>query len=296
MLEDLEQLKGPISPHLKTIQAARFLELEISRPLVAHPSKFSITPLLLSHRKLLFPYLFKRLGIVCWMAQGIQWRNKNASQDTEIQTSKTWIRRCESCTAAVRAHSTELDTPSVKDAFGKEKNISGGYTFNASLESFRGQAKYIKLEKLFADAAFLTETQSEVCKADNTCLSPQSHIPNQRFSSPLSSIELPTRIKSGLTKNDIDRHQQEQNECEDQEQKELQLCDEIIESVCGGDYNEDNPDFELDEMDDFVCGFSWKPTTSLFARPTNKEMIKRPRTQLKRLPQFLRSRKESIKS
>ncbi|CAH7684930.1 hypothetical protein PPACK8108_LOCUS19373, partial [Phakopsora pachyrhizi] len=37
------------------------------------------------------------------------------------------------------------------------KNISGGYTFNASLESCRGQAKYIKLEKLFADAAFLTE-------------------------------------------------------------------------------------------------------------------------------------------
>ncbi|CAH7666545.1 hypothetical protein PPACK8108_LOCUS900, partial [Phakopsora pachyrhizi] len=37
------------------------------------------------------------------------------------------------------------------------KNISAGYTFNACLESCRGQAKYIKLEKLFADAAFLTE-------------------------------------------------------------------------------------------------------------------------------------------
>ncbi|CAH7678730.1 hypothetical protein PPACK8108_LOCUS13187 [Phakopsora pachyrhizi] len=41
--------------------------------------------------------------------------------------------------------------------FGKEKNISGGYAFKASLESCRGQVKYIKLEKLFADAAFLTE-------------------------------------------------------------------------------------------------------------------------------------------
>ncbi|CAH7683089.1 hypothetical protein PPACK8108_LOCUS16387 [Phakopsora pachyrhizi] len=90
-------------------------------------------------------------------------------------------------------------------------------------------------------------TQSEVCKADNTCLSPQSHIPNQRLSSPLSSIELPTRIKSGLIKNDIDRNQQEQNEREDQEQKESQLCDnddlvmmdsqrgvvDIVKSVCG---------------------------------------------------------------
>ncbi|CAH7681782.1 hypothetical protein PPACK8108_LOCUS14432, partial [Phakopsora pachyrhizi] len=37
------------------------------------------------------------------------------------------------------------------------KNISVGYTFNASLESCRGQAKYIKLEKLFVDVAFLTE-------------------------------------------------------------------------------------------------------------------------------------------
>ncbi|CAH7667725.1 hypothetical protein PPACK8108_LOCUS2150, partial [Phakopsora pachyrhizi] len=37
------------------------------------------------------------------------------------------------------------------------KNISGSYTFNASLESHRGQAKYIKLEKLFPDAAFLTK-------------------------------------------------------------------------------------------------------------------------------------------
>ncbi|CAH7673259.1 hypothetical protein PPACK8108_LOCUS8139 [Phakopsora pachyrhizi] len=275
-----------------------------------------------------------------------------AAQDTEIQTSKTWIRRCESCTAT-------LGTPNVKDAFGKEKNISGGYTFNASLESRRGQAKYIKLEKLFADAAFLTEkalfvsvtlserrrttrpspfgdikrfagssarftslfddpdcsdvcfifpkknfdnpkafrtiyaqkyiirslpyfntmfesgflesgeTQSEVCEADNTCLSPGSHIPNQRFSSPLSSIELPTRIESGSTENDIDRHQQEQNEGgEDQEQKESQLCDgddsvmmdsrsgvvDIVESVCGGDYDEDDSDFELDEMDDSVRG------------------------------------------
>ncbi|KAI8447933.1 hypothetical protein BY996DRAFT_6618106 [Phakopsora pachyrhizi] len=33
------------------------------------------------------------------------------------------------------------------------------------------------------------------------------------------------RIKSGSTENDIDRHQQEQNEGEDQEQKESQLCD-----------------------------------------------------------------------
>ncbi|CAH7684874.1 hypothetical protein PPACK8108_LOCUS19310 [Phakopsora pachyrhizi] len=123
----------------------------------------------------------------------------STAQDTEIQTSKTWIRRCESCMAT-------LGTPNNKDAFGKEENISGGYTINASLESCRGQAKYIKLEKLFADAAFLTEfesgflesgeTQSEVCKAENICLSPQSHIPNQRFSSPLSSIELPTRIES----------------------------------------------------------------------------------------------------
>ncbi|CAH7684931.1 hypothetical protein PPACK8108_LOCUS19374 [Phakopsora pachyrhizi] len=112
------------------------------------------------------------------------------------------------------------------------------------------------------------ETQSEVCKVDNTCLSLQSHIPNQRFSSPLSSIKLPTRIESGSTKNDIDRHQQEQNECEDQEQKESQLCDsddlvmmdswssvaDIVESICGGDYNKDDLDFELDEMDDSICG------------------------------------------
>ncbi|CAH7680968.1 hypothetical protein PPACK8108_LOCUS13497 [Phakopsora pachyrhizi] len=149
-------------------------------------------------------------------------------------------------------------------------------SLNASLESCRCQAKYIKLEKLFANAAFLTEavfesgflesgeTQSEV----NTCLSPQSHIPNQRFSSPLSSIKLLTRIESGSIKNDIDRHQQEQNEREDMEQKESQLCDsdylvmmdgwsgvvDIVKSVCGGDYNEDDLDFELDEKEDSVCG------------------------------------------
>ncbi|CAH7681847.1 hypothetical protein PPACK8108_LOCUS14507 [Phakopsora pachyrhizi] len=200
----------------------------------------------------------------------------SAAQDTEIQTSKTWIRRCESCTAM-------YGTPNVKDTFEKEKKISGGYTFNASLESCRCQAKYIKLEKLFA-AAFLTEkalfvsvtlseqigmtqsgeTQSEV----NTCLSPQSHNPNQKVSRPLSSIKLPTRIESGSIKNDIDRHQQEQNEREDKEQKESQLCDsddlvmmdswsgvvDIVKSVCGGYYNEDDLDFELDEMDDSVCG------------------------------------------
>ncbi|KAI8453127.1 hypothetical protein BY996DRAFT_6546520 [Phakopsora pachyrhizi] len=59
------------------------------------------------------------------------------------------------------------------------------------------------------------------------------------------------RIKSGSTENDIDRHQQEQNEGEDQEQKESQLCD-------GDDLILSNPfddsDFELDEMDDSVCG------------------------------------------
>ncbi|CAH7671041.1 hypothetical protein PPACK8108_LOCUS5792 [Phakopsora pachyrhizi] len=107
----------------------------------------------------------------------------SAAQDTEIQTSKTWIRRCESCTAT-------LGTPNIKDAFGKEKNISGGYTFNASLGSCRDQAKYVKHEKLFADAAFLTE--------------------------------------SGVV--------------------------DIVKSVCGSDYNEDDSDFELDEMDDSVCG------------------------------------------
>jgi hypothetical protein len=37
------------------------------------------------------------------------------------------------------------------------KNISGGYTFNAGLESRRGQAKYIKLDKLFMDPAFIIE-------------------------------------------------------------------------------------------------------------------------------------------
>ncbi|KAI8445062.1 hypothetical protein BY996DRAFT_6463393 [Phakopsora pachyrhizi] len=132
--------------------------------------------------------------------------------------------------------------------FGKEKNISGGYAFKASLESCRGQVKYIKLEKLFADAAFLTE-------ADNTCLSPQSHIHNQRFSSPLSSIELPTKIESGSIKNEIDRHQQEQNGREYQEQKESQLYDgDDGQLEWCGDYNEDDSDFELDEMDDFVCG------------------------------------------
>ncbi|KAI8457334.1 hypothetical protein BY996DRAFT_6616236 [Phakopsora pachyrhizi] len=108
------------------------------------------------------------------------------------------------------------------------------------------------------------ETQSEV----NTCLSPQSHNPNQKVSRPLSSIKLPTRIESGSIKNDIDRHQQEQNEREDKEQKESQLCDsddlvmmdswsgvvDIVKSVCGGYYNEDDLDFELDEMDDSVCG------------------------------------------
>ncbi|CAH7677351.1 hypothetical protein PPACK8108_LOCUS12499 [Phakopsora pachyrhizi] len=74
----------------------------------------------------------------------------SAAQDTEIQTSKTWIRRCESCMAM-------LGTPNIKDDFGKEKNISGSYTFDSSLESCRGQAKYIKLENLFANAAVLTE-------------------------------------------------------------------------------------------------------------------------------------------
>ncbi|CAH7690020.1 hypothetical protein PPACK8108_LOCUS25242 [Phakopsora pachyrhizi] len=81
----------------------------------------------------------------------------STAQDTEIQTSKTWIGRCESCTAMLRALSTVLGTSNVKDAFGKEKNISGDYTFNASLESCRGQAKNIKLEKLFADAVSLTQ-------------------------------------------------------------------------------------------------------------------------------------------
>ncbi|KAI8445725.1 hypothetical protein BY996DRAFT_8468253 [Phakopsora pachyrhizi] len=103
-------------------------------------------------------------------------------------------------------------------------------------------------------------TQYEVCKADNTCLSPQSHIPNQRLSSPLSSIELPTRIKSGLIKNDIDRNQQEQNEREDQEQKESQLCDNddlvMMNSQRGvvDIVKSDDLDSEVDEMDGSVFG------------------------------------------
>ncbi|KAG0140454.1 hypothetical protein CROQUDRAFT_665152 [Cronartium quercuum f. sp. fusiforme G11] len=73
-----------------------------------------------------------------------------AAQDTELKTSKTWIRRCETCTAT-------LGTPNKPGTYGKDKNISGGYTFNAGLESRRGQAKYIKLEKLFQDPAFILE-------------------------------------------------------------------------------------------------------------------------------------------
>ncbi|PLW13999.1 hypothetical protein PCANC_18117 [Puccinia coronata f. sp. avenae] len=73
-----------------------------------------------------------------------------AAQDIELLTSKTWIRRCESCTAT-------LGTPLSRGAYGINKNISGGYTFNASLESRRGQAKYIKLDKLFVDPAFIIE-------------------------------------------------------------------------------------------------------------------------------------------
>ncbi|MBW0541542.1 hypothetical protein O181_081257, partial [Austropuccinia psidii MF-1] len=73
-----------------------------------------------------------------------------AAQDTELKTSKTWIRRCESCTAS-------LGTPLHKGIYGSNKNISGGYTFNAGLESRRGQAKYIRLEKLFLDPAFNEE-------------------------------------------------------------------------------------------------------------------------------------------
>ncbi|EFP77387.1 uncharacterized protein PGTG_03343 [Puccinia graminis f. sp. tritici CRL 75-36-700-3] len=73
-----------------------------------------------------------------------------AAQDIELLTSKTWIRRCESCTAT-------LGTPLSRGAYGMNKNISGGYTFNAGLESRRGQAKYIKLDKLFMDPAFIIE-------------------------------------------------------------------------------------------------------------------------------------------
>ncbi|OAV94143.1 hypothetical protein PTTG_04310 [Puccinia triticina 1-1 BBBD Race 1] len=73
-----------------------------------------------------------------------------AAQDIELLTSKTWIRRCESCTAT-------LGTPLSRGTYGINKNISGGYTFNASLESRRGQAKYIKLDKLFMDPAFIIE-------------------------------------------------------------------------------------------------------------------------------------------
>lgn len=73
-----------------------------------------------------------------------------AAQDTELRTSKTWVRRCETCTAT-------LGTPSKPGTYGKDKNISGGYTFNSGLESRRGQAKYIKLDKLFQDQAFLVE-------------------------------------------------------------------------------------------------------------------------------------------
>ncbi|KAI8459990.1 hypothetical protein BY996DRAFT_8511101 [Phakopsora pachyrhizi] len=29
---------------------------------------------------------------------------------------------------------------------------------------------------------------------------------------------------------------------------------DIVESICGGDYNKDDLDFELDEMDDSICG------------------------------------------
>ncbi|KAH9824343.1 hypothetical protein DFH28DRAFT_945270 [Melampsora americana] len=73
-----------------------------------------------------------------------------AAQDTELRTSKTWVRRCETCTAT-------LGTPSKPGTYGRDKNISGGYTFNSGLESRRGQAKYIKLDKLFQDQAFLVE-------------------------------------------------------------------------------------------------------------------------------------------
>ncbi|POW08197.1 hypothetical protein PSHT_09660 [Puccinia striiformis] len=73
-----------------------------------------------------------------------------AAQDIELLTSKTWIRRCESCMAT-------LGTPLSRGAYGTNKNISGGYTFNAGLESRRGQAKYIKLDKLFVDPAFIIE-------------------------------------------------------------------------------------------------------------------------------------------
>ncbi|KAI9601674.1 hypothetical protein H4Q26_001507 [Puccinia striiformis f. sp. tritici PST-130] len=50
-----------------------------------------------------------------------------------------------------------LGTPLSRGAYGTNKNISGGYTFNAGLESRRGQAKYIKLDKLFVDPAFIIE-------------------------------------------------------------------------------------------------------------------------------------------
>ncbi|CAH7673000.1 hypothetical protein PPACK8108_LOCUS7861 [Phakopsora pachyrhizi] len=167
-----------------SIQTTRFLELEISRPLVARPSKVSITPLLLSHRGLLFPYLFKSLGIVCWVAQRIQWRNEKI----------------------LRSRPQRPGSGGVK-VFDPSPSSSVIQTSRMTLE--RRQAYLVVIPSI--------------------------------FSSPLSSIELPTRIKSGSTKNDIDRNQQEQNEY-------------TVKSICGGDYNEDDLDFEMDEMDDSVCG------------------------------------------
>ncbi|EFP83970.2 uncharacterized protein PGTG_09683 [Puccinia graminis f. sp. tritici CRL 75-36-700-3] len=37
------------------------------------------------------------------------------------------------------------------------KNISGDYNLNAGLESQRGEAKYIQLDKLFMDPTFIIE-------------------------------------------------------------------------------------------------------------------------------------------
>ncbi|CAH7687221.1 hypothetical protein PPACK8108_LOCUS21972 [Phakopsora pachyrhizi] len=73
---------------------------------------------------------------------------------------------------------------------------------------------------------------------------PASSSPTTRSDTLLPT--LPTRIKSGSTENDIDRHQQEQNEGEDQEQKESQLCDGD-DSILSNPF--DDSDFELDEME-----------------------------------------------
>lgn len=82
----------------------------------------------------------------------------------------------------------QLGTPLQKGIYGENRNISGGYTFHAALESRRGQAKYIKIDKLEEDEAFQEEVRCNRCRWRPLRVSPVWWSYSKRCTSRSSSL------------------------------------------------------------------------------------------------------------